>query len=184
MNVVEKIKNHFGRIYLHAEIKKQKKQNKLISFDSINEIGIVYNADNTSEEIIAHNFASHLRNEGKKVLLLGFVNQNKLPHNKKIHISSEFFCREKLNWFNLPEKNKIGRFLEIRFDLLLNLYHDNLLPLQAISVYSKAQYKMGGNIKDALKYFDFIIDTGNTKDINNLANQMEHYLKSASCINS
>lgn len=176
MKLLEQIKTRIGTGMLHATIKKTKAK-KFIPFEQVQEIGIVYDAESNQDELKILNYASHLRQQGKKVQLLGFINQKKVPHTKKIHISSEFFSREKLNAFNLPEVSKIGRFVDTPFDVLLGIFRTNTLPLNAVSVYSKARYKIGGNATHGIRYFDTIIDTGTDTDIEHLAYQMEHYMK-------
>jgi hypothetical protein len=105
------------------------------------------------------------------------VNAPKLPYQNKFHISSEYYWQETLTFFNLPEKAKIGRFLEFEFDLLMNLFFEKELPLQAIAALSKSRFSMAANLSNALPYNDVLIDTGSNKDIVNLAMQMIHYLK-------
>jgi hypothetical protein len=176
MKLIEDIKNRIGRWQLAREAY-QKKAGKLIPFDKMDEVGILYNAEGESNERIVQEYANELRANGKKVFLMGYVNEKNLPSNKKFVLNSEFFWREKLNSTNLPDKGKIGNFLEIEFDLLLNLYTEPLLPLQAMAVYSKAKYKAGAHIANSLKYSDTMIDVGTNQDLRFLIEQIDFYLK-------
>jgi hypothetical protein len=178
MKLIEDIKNFLGRWQLHNEIKNKKAKNKLVSFSSINHIGIVYNAETKEQEKLVAKYASELRAEGKKVFMLGYVDAKQLPANKKFLLNSEFFWREKLNGFNLPIKGSIGQFLQLEFDLLLNLYQEPLLPMQAISAFSKAKYRIGSNVADNIDYNDAMIDTGSRNDLNYLIEQIDFYLRS------
>ncbi len=90
--------------------------------------------------------------------MLGFVNEKELPANKKFVLNSEFFWKTKLNGMNLPDKGKIGQFLQLEFDLLLNVYLEPVLPLMAIAAYSRAKYKVGPYIDGGLAYYDFMMD--------------------------
>ena len=146
-------------------------------FDKANEIGIIYNAENLQNEQKVQQFASDLRNEGKKVHLLGFINQKEMPNKRNQQISSELFLNTNLTFFNLPNPEKIGRFIDIKFDILFNVYNEETLALQGISVLSKAKYQLGAQMNLATKLFDLTIDTGRNKDLYFLAKQMEHYLK-------
>lgn len=177
MKLIEDIKNFLGKWQLRNEIKHKKAKNKLVSFGAINHIGIVYNADTKEHEQLIAKYASELRAEGKKVFTLGYVDAKQLPANKKFLLNSEFFWREKLNGVNLPVKGNIGQFLQLEFDLLLNLYHEPLLPMQAISAYSKAKYRVGSNVADNIDYNDAMIDTGNRNDLKYLIEQIDFYLR-------
>lgn len=175
MGFITDIKNKIGRFLLNKEVKTKSKT--LPKYTSLQNISIVYDAENKVTEEQVNLFASELRNEGKKVFLFGFVNQKQLPSSKKLHITSEFFWKEQLSFFNLPIKHRLGKIVTEPYDLLINLYFDDILPLQAISTFSKAKFKIGSNSNLAIKYNDLLIDTGNNKNIYNLAHQMQHYLK-------
>lgn len=178
MKLIEYIKNFIGRWQLANEIKSKPLKRKLVAFNEVNHIGIVYNADQKEHEMLVSKYAAELRNEGKKVFMLGYVDAKQLPHTKKFLLNSEFFWREKLNGVNLPIKGNIGQFLQLEFDLLLNLYQEPILPLQAIAAYSKAKYRVGAHIEGGLDYYDAMIDVGQrTNDLNYLIEQIDFYLR-------
>ena len=108
---------------------------------------------------------------------MGFVNEKELSAKQNPQINSEYFWKEKLTIFNLPNTDKIGQFPNIQFDLLFNIYFDENISMQGLSVVSKAKYKLGAQMNLATQIFDMTIDTGNNKDVYYLAEQMEFYLK-------
>lgn len=177
MKLIEEIKNYIGRFLLGREISQKKLKRKFIPFGEVQHIGIVYSADDKNVEEVVNNYANQLRSEGKKVFLMGYVDMKELPHNKKFNLQSEFFWKEKLNGFNIPIKGKIGRFLELEFDLLLNLYIEPSLPMQAIAAYSNARYRVGAHVEGGLDYYDAMINTGEKRDLNFLIEQIDFYLK-------
>ncbi len=177
MKLIEDIKNYIGRFLLSKEIAEKNAKHSLTTFNEVQHIGIVYNAEDRNNEEAINNYANQLRTDGKKVFLMGYVDKKDLPHSKKFILQSEFFWKEKLNGFNLPIKGKIGRFLELDFDLLLNLYFEPSLPMQAIAAYSKAKYRVGSHIAGGLDYYDAMIDIGEKKDLNFLIEQIDFYLK-------
>jgi hypothetical protein len=171
------IKNFFGNIILTNQIKAKKEKHAFMPFDKADEIGIIYNAEDMKNEQKVQQFASELRSEGKKVFLLGFINKKEMPYKRVPHINSELFLNTNLTFFNLPDADKIGRFIDMKFDILFNIYNEETLALQGISVLSKSKYQLGAQMNHATKLFDLTIDTGNNKDIYYLAKQMEYYLK-------
>lgn len=178
MKLIEDIKNFFGRLQLQREMKSKPLKRNLVSFAEVNHVGIVYNADQKEHEQLVAKYAADLRAEGKKVFMLGYVDAKQLPHTKKFLLNSEFFWREKLNGVNLPIKGKIGQFLQLEFDLLLNLYQEPILPLQAIAAYSKAKYRVGAHINGGLDYYDAMIDLGQRNtDFKYLIEQIDFYLR-------
>lgn len=177
MKIIEDIKNNIGRWQLGRELRTQKGKRKRIPFDQMNHIGIVYDANNNENEGILTTYANELRAQGKKVFMLGFVNEKELPATKKLVLNSEFFWKAKLTGLNLPDKGKIGQFLQLEFDLLLNVYLEPVLPLMAITAYSHAKYKVGPYLDGGLPYYDFMVDIKPRNEIPFLIEQMDFYLR-------
>lgn len=177
MKLIEDIKNLVGRWQLRKEAAGRRKEHRLLPFSQAHHIGIVYNAETRENEQVVSRYANELRAEGKKVFMLGYVDSKQLPHTKKFLLNSEFFWREKLNGINLPVKEKIGQFLQMEFDLLLNLYQEPLLPMQAIAAYSNARYRVGARVSGSIDYFDAVIDTGTRRDLAYLVEQVDFYLR-------
>lgn len=175
--MLENIKNYLGNFVLKSMMKAKKSKNQFVPFDIANDIGILYNADDIQNENKVQQFATDLRNEGKKVVLMGFINAKELPAKRIPQINNDYYWKGKLTFFNLPDTNKIGPFPNISFDILFNIYHDETISLQGLSVMSKAKYQLGAQMNLATQIFDMTIDTGSNKDVYYLAKQMEFYLK-------
>lgn len=180
MKWIEDIKNYIGRWQLERELRTKRSKRKRVPFDQVQHVGIVYNADSKEHENLVGMYAQKLRSEGKKVFMMGYVDQKQLPHTKKFMLNSEFFWREKLNGVNLPIKGKIGQFLQIEFDMLINLYFEPLLPMQAIAAYSNAKYRVGPHIEGGLDFYDFMVDIGPKQDLALLIDQIDFYLRTIS----
>lgn len=103
------IKNYFGKIILNNQLKSKKDKHTFMPFDKAVEVGIIYNAEDMQNEQKIQQFAGDLRSAGKKVFLLGFINQKEMPNNRVPHVSSELFLNTNLTFFNLPNPDKIGR---------------------------------------------------------------------------
>ncbi len=173
----EKLRHTIGEYLLLSEIKKKQVKHTFTPLDIAKDIGIIYHATHREEEAAIHHYANELRSQGKKVFLMGYVHAKELPGNKKFSLQSEYFWKEKLTPFNLPEKGKIGRFLDIEFDLLLNLYTEHLLPMQALSAYTKSKYRVGPKMKNGIYYVDAMIDTGSNHQLDFLIEQIDFYLR-------
>jgi hypothetical protein len=173
MKFIQNIKNKIGRWQLDRQIQ-HRKPGKLIPVGEMMSVGILYDAG--KDENAVQEYAGALRVAGKKVFLMGFVNEKQLPPHKKNEEQSAFFWREQLTSVNLPDRGALRNFLDREFGLLLNLYFDPLLPLQAMSAFSKAHYKAGANVEGGLKYMDTLIDVGAKQDIPFLTQQIDFYL--------
>lgn len=177
MSPAQRLRNKIGTYLLHQYTRTHPLKRVYTSLEAAKEIGIIYDGMMLETENTVHKYANELRSQGKKVFLMGFVNLTKLPGNKKFSMQSEYCWKEKLTPFNLPDKHKVGRFLDIEFDLLLNLYVTPLLPMQALSAYAKAHYRVGPVMTHGTDFMDAMIDTGTNKDIRFLIEQIDFYLR-------
>jgi hypothetical protein len=177
MDWIDKIKDTLGAWKLSHQVKVEKGIVNIPNFKDIQDIGLIYNATQAKEEEQITRIAHYLRDQGKKVWTMGFVESKTLPYNRKFHISSEYFWKEQLNFFNTPQKEKVGQFMSHKFDLLLNIYFEPLFPLQAMSSLCEAKYKMGAQLPNGLNYNHSVIDTGSDHSIQCLSPQMVHDLK-------
>lgn len=177
MEFIEKIRNKVGHMKLLSEIRNDHRKRTFTSLEDALEIGIIYNGITRDDEQQIHQYANTLRSQGKKVFMMGFVDMKTLPGNKKFSLQSEYFWKEKLSPINLPDKGKIGRFLTIEFDLMLNIYQEPLLPMLALSAYASARYRVGPMMDGGTSYFDAMIDTGPDKTLSFLIEQIDFYLR-------
>lgn len=176
MSFIENLKTKIGKYRLMSSLAKRNPMRHIPAFHEIQEIAIIYQADQKSEDQLINQFAQHLREQGKKVMLLGFVNQKQLSHQYKFHITQEYIWKESLDFFNLPNTSKIHGFIQQPFDLLMNLHPDFCLPLAAISSYSKAKTRIGIHYPGAESFNEILID-GKFNSLFDAGLQMEHYLK-------
>lgn len=80
-----------------------------------------------------------------------------------------------LNWWGIPKPDKVGDFMEISFDLLLNIAFEPNFAVDYVTALSKAKFKIGSSPNDE-NYFDLNIKVGENKDPIYLAKQQIFYL--------
>lgn len=177
MQWIVDFKNTVGRWLLNRQVQIGPKVKRTYTpLSSANNIAILYDSTYIDKDAIIHQYVQQLRSEGKKVYMLGYVDMDVLPGNKKYTLQSEFCWHEKLNFFNLPDKQAYKTFLQNEFDLLINLYETNHLPLLALSAYSHAKYRVGPNINGGINYFDALIDVGESPKLTEIIRQIDFYL--------
>ncbi len=80
-----------------------------------------------------------------------------------------------LNWWGIPKVDKVGEFIEIKFDVLLNIALEPNFAVDYITALSKAKFKIGSSPNDE-NYFDLNIKIGENQDAMYLAKQQIFYL--------
>jgi hypothetical protein len=91
------------------------------------------------------------------------------------HPDANALTVKELNWWGLPRHEKVSEFVDMNFDILLNVALSQNLALDYITALSQAKFKVGSSI-DVNNYFDLNINIGENNDALYLAKQQIFYL--------
>lgn len=80
-----------------------------------------------------------------------------------------------INWLGFPKQGKIDGFIEMEFDLLLNVALEQNITLDYITAITRAKFKVGWS-PDENNFFDLIINISKNRDALYLAKQQIFYL--------
>ena len=177
MQWIENIRNTLGTWMLHRDVAATKVKRTYSSLEAAREIGILYDSTYIDKDALLHQYVQKLRAEGKKVFMMGYVDMKTLPGNKKFSLQSDFCWHEKLTYFYLPDKQKFSTFLKTKFDVLITLAENPVLPLKALSAYSHAHYRIGPMIPGGLYYSDAMMDIKRSPDLATLIHEIDFYFK-------
>ncbi len=98
-----------------------------------------------------------------------FDNNANPPHE------ANSLTRSDLNWWGIPKAEKVSDFLEIEFDLLLNIAQEANFATNYVTALSKAKFKIGSSTNEQ-NYFDLNIKIEENTDTLYLAKQQIFYL--------
>lgn len=91
------------------------------------------------------------------------------------HPDANALTVKELNWWGLPRHEKVSEFVDMNFDILLNIALSQNLALDYITALSQAKFKVGSST-DVSNYFDLNINIGENNDALYLAKQQIFYL--------
>lgn len=80
-----------------------------------------------------------------------------------------------LNWWGIPKAEKVGDFITIEFDLLLNIALKPNFSVDYVTALSKSKFKIGSSASNE-NYFDLNIKIDENRDAMYLAKQQIFYL--------
>lgn len=140
--------------------------------DNAKSIGILFDGTEQAEREIVLGYAEQLKQQGKKVKLLAFFN-NKL---KGDNFSFAAFNRQQLDWAMRPTSREALEFKDQPFDLLLNISHSSILPLDYLAAHSKARFRVGPFTENTFCY-DLMIDYPVKTDLKAFLHQVVFYMK-------
>ncbi len=117
-------------------------------------IGILYDdihIDNLQE---MSQIINRWTKSGKRIETFSFVDvkefeEDSNPDNK--------ICRKDINWYGLPKGEKVDRFTQKKFDILITINPNKTKHLHYLNAASKAKFKIG-LLPDELEFYNLMID--------------------------
>ncbi|MBA2407263.1 MAG: hypothetical protein H0V65_04635 [Chitinophagales bacterium] len=169
--------NNFRRLahfyLLKKELKFHHVDRKVVKYYDARDIGILFDASDVDRTAIVSSFADSLRRENKKISLLGYYNFPKAP----INFNFPYFNKKDINWHYEPQGNLVEEFISKKFDILVNAYIDENLPLEYVSAMSRAGFRIGHYDKKKIHSYDFMIDMRGREDLKLLVGQLRVYME-------
>lgn len=170
--MLKKLKAYVHQYMLHKELRFHKPERQITSIADAKDVGILLDASDTDRTALVTQLALSLRTQYRKVHMLGFYNYP----TSALNLSFPHFNNKELNWYLEPQGHLVDEFIERKFDVLINAYCGNVLPLEYISAMSNARYRIGIYNPDKTYLSDVLIDTNNREDLKSFVEQVKHYI--------
>lgn len=130
-------------------------------------IGVLYHP---SQKEALNYLKSYFNRE--QIIFRGFC---VFEENSNPHPDANSLTVKDLNFWGLPKSEAVRDFIEMKFDILLNISLNQNLVLDYITLLSRAQFKVGSS-PDEKNYFDLNINIGEKQDVMFLVKQQIFYL--------
>ncbi|MBX7225447.1 MAG: hypothetical protein K1X55_05415 [Chitinophagales bacterium] len=148
-------------------------ERKPVTLESAQLIGIIFHGDKYEEMLAAMEYAKKLNGFKKNVKLLGYIDQKKIVESYPF----PFFSKKDLNWLKRPSCQQVDSFINIEFDILINLSTYVTPPLEFIAGSSKARFRVGLYTETKLPHYDFLIHISENPSVEKLISNIETYLR-------
>lgn len=168
----DNFRNYFYLKNLQQKLAGEKPMRVLTNLHDAKSIGIIYNSTQPDNDIIITRFAEQLRQEGKQVEILGYINDSKTDHKADVSIINN----NHLNWHLTPVDTRVEKFAEKQFDLLFAAFTGVNYPLEYIARISKAKWRVGTFHQQKTDYYELMINVGDKTEVSYFLEQAIHYL--------
>lgn len=175
---MKKIKNYFAFNALRKELKTRvrKLMPTRFSFYGVRTVGMIFDASNPEDYELVKRYVVYLRENAKKVKVLGYFSQKNIPPLTYSKLEYDFFSSKEVNWFEKPTTHIIDNFMNEEYDLLIDLNIHDHFPLKYISALSKAKFKVGKYKEEDEEIYDMMIDADNTQTLKYFLRQIDTYI--------
>lgn len=172
MGTLKRIKRNLYEFLLRRKISKSNAEREVVQLSEAHQIGILYDASQPENTITVSKFSELLKQQGKEVFLLGFVNEQRSDFSDK----PSLFNKKEINWMQQPISEKVQRFIKTDFDILINAWIGEQLTLEYIAALSKARYRVGEYSSKKTFCNEMMIDVHSREELSYLVDQIAHYL--------
>jgi hypothetical protein len=172
MNIIDSIKDYFYQSVL-TDRGANRPPRKITNLNDAKTIGIIYDSTNPDNDIIITKFSEMLKNKGKSVEVMAYLDDKKIDHKADINI----FNKKAVNWYEIPIDDRVAAYCNKNFDLLICALTSENKPLEYMAYVSKAKYRVGPFAEDKTRFYDLMIQLDGKRDLNYLLQQMTHFLE-------
>ncbi len=172
MEVIERLRKFFFQRALKKDTYIQGTR-KAFAWADMKNIQVVYDATNSTERDTVLQYVERLRQQGKTVKMLAFIN-DKLEHSG---LAFPHFTLKDLTWYNTINKKAtvVDEFLAQKPDLLISLFSGESLILTYVSMKSKATYKIAPLSNEGLNA-DLMFKSSSDNAVTSLIKQIEIFV--------
>jgi hypothetical protein len=148
------------------------------NIDHVKKIGIVWDASKANEFPSLSKFYQKMSEKNVDVKILGYFPGDSLPDQYTAIRYLTCLKNNELSFFYHPLSSETKLFIQNRFDILIDINFNRLLPLQYISALSNAAFKVGLLESEATQTpFDLMMELKNPVDIDIYLKQTVQYLE-------
>jgi len=171
MNFFKKTRIDWHHRQLEQLVKTRKTKHQSTAFKHIKSVGVLFDASNLKEREEALRFVKELKDSGKKVRVMAFLNEKeKIDNLPFVH-----FSQKEVDFFYRPKSTETQEFISKDFDVLLNLSPTNNIHLEYIAALSRAHYRVGAATTKMYCY-ELMIDSQPSTSVKNYIKQISFFL--------
>jgi hypothetical protein len=178
MELFKRIRLRIGSIILSNKVARTKREVRYSDFKAVRSIGVVWDASRLSEFPILNRFHQRMSDLKIDLKVFGFFPGKNLPDQYTAIRFLTCMRNDEINSFYHPHSTEARTFINTRYDILIDINTDKLVPLRYITSLSRASLKVGllDNESSAAP-FDLMMEIKNPVDIDNYLSQVIHYLE-------
>jgi hypothetical protein len=178
MELFKRIRLKIGDAILTKKMARAKRKAYFSTLKKVKTIGIVWDASNTEDFICLSRFFQKMHEKKTDVKILGYYSDKNLPNQYTAVRYLTVIKKEELNMFYQPVSQEAISFIGNRFDILIDINFNKLIPLIYISSLSNAAFKVGLLDTDSGNTpFDLMMELKSPVNVEDYLTHVIHYLE-------
>lgn len=169
---------YFGNSILTKKSSRFTRKPYYRNFTDVRNIGIVWDASKPEEFANLSRFYQNMHERGIDVTIIGYYPGKELPAQYTAIRYLTCIRKREVSLFYIPVSPEADKFINTRFNILIDINFQKLFPLTCISVLSGAGFKVGlldkENHSDT---FDLMMELKKPVKVEEYLTQVIHYLE-------
>jgi hypothetical protein len=178
MELFREFRLKMGNSILSKKLEKVRRKMSYTDISRIKSIGIVWDASRTGEFAILSKLHQKMNERGISLTILGYFPEKELPNQ---YTALRYFTcmrRKEMSFFYLPLSGEADKFINTRFDILIDINFEKVFPLFYISSLSAASFKVGLFDKESgNSAFDLMMELKKPVNVDEYLTNVIHYLE-------
>jgi hypothetical protein len=177
MSFIGDIKYRVGKYFLGRK-KEHDRKVETRNFDLSRSIGLLFKAESESDFILVKQYRKHLQSEYgiKSVEALGWISTKEMPDYTVTQRGFTFLNPTLCNWYLQPEGADYEAFINLPFDILIDLTFEEVITLRFALKQSKALMKVGRYHKEDYDLYDLTLNLPENTLLDEYLKQTDKYL--------
>jgi hypothetical protein len=178
MELFREFRLKIGNLILAKKLEKAGRKVYYTDINSIKSIGIVWNASNTGEFAILSKFHQQMNDRGISLTILGYYPEKELPNQYTALRYLTCLRKKEISISYLPMSGEADKFINTKFDILIDINFEKVFPLFYISSLSAASFKVGLFDKESgISVFDLMMELKRPVNVEEYLTNVIHYLE-------
>ncbi len=152
------IKKYLFNYFLKNRLEEHQVAHHFVNLAESERIGILFDSTNEDNIPIIINYVKKLEKARKQVKLLGFIDSNRAATD---NLNYDTFSRRNITWYFKPVNGKTDHFTDYKFDILINASLGDIPPLEYITTFSQARFRVGPYDAEKMHCYDLMINPTN-----------------------
>lgn len=155
-----------------------KKKRTVVSFEAAKNILLAFSSNQPEAELaLIDQFASQLRNMGKKVTRLIYLGKLKRKAIKPGDIAGTIYlAQEDFNLWGMPISAKSSDIMATAYDYVINLNLNSPMPLSSMTACSNAALRIGPYKVADVACYDLMLGNNKHPDLKHFIQDLNHYI--------
>ncbi len=152
------------------------RKQKQINLDNARTVALLYYLPDETTYKLVETILARFSDMNLKVSVVCYTDLKVSPHYFIPKISQDIITAKNVNWRFQPQNAFVKEFINIDYDILIDLSLAEYLPLLYCSALSKAGLKVGRYQEEHELFYDLMIHAGPDETIDSFVTQVIHYL--------